>query len=301
MTITATQLENRSKGLGGSDAPTILGVNPFKTAYDLYLELTGKVNPPDLSDNPRIKIGNAIEGCIADLTSDRLKTKLVRPTATFVAKNGFMRANVDFMLEKAQKGAKILEAKSTGLSDNWGEDGSEDMPDSVRIQLHHQFICAESDYGYAGAIFGSWGLGFGLYLCPRSAQLCEIIEQAEDVFWHKHVLADIPPEESLPSIDLIKKINIVTGKTVTIDLGIVNAFDAARAELKAATERKEEAEKILRASLGDAEVATAGDWLITNKIQNRDAELEPRKAYSFNRLDVKKPKAVKPAKKGSAA
>ncbi len=40
-------LEDRRKGIGGSDVATILGLNQYKSAYQLWLEKTGQVELKD--------------------------------------------------------------------------------------------------------------------------------------------------------------------------------------------------------------------------------------------------------------
>ncbi|OHX19559.1 hypothetical protein BI344_17800 [Chromobacterium sphagni] len=37
----------RNTGIGGSDAGTVLGINPYKTAYQLYLEKRGEIAADD--------------------------------------------------------------------------------------------------------------------------------------------------------------------------------------------------------------------------------------------------------------
>lgn len=51
----------RSLGIGGSDAPAILGVSPYKTAYQLWLEKTGAVEPENIDGSPQIQAGNRLE------------------------------------------------------------------------------------------------------------------------------------------------------------------------------------------------------------------------------------------------
>lgn len=39
----------RALGVGGSDMSTILGLNPYSTPYDLWLEKTNRQQPEDIS------------------------------------------------------------------------------------------------------------------------------------------------------------------------------------------------------------------------------------------------------------
>ena len=38
MSLTAEQIAARKHGIGSSDAPTVAGVNPYKTALELFFE-----------------------------------------------------------------------------------------------------------------------------------------------------------------------------------------------------------------------------------------------------------------------
>ena len=43
----------RALGVGGSDMSTILGLNPYSTPYELWLEKTGRQQPEDISASGR--------------------------------------------------------------------------------------------------------------------------------------------------------------------------------------------------------------------------------------------------------
>ena len=54
-------LKAREGKIGGSDAGCILGLNPWKSNVDLYLEKIGEKQPDNLSDNPLVQYGIAAE------------------------------------------------------------------------------------------------------------------------------------------------------------------------------------------------------------------------------------------------
>ena len=45
-------LQERSKGIGGSDVATVLGLNPYKTPLSLWEEKTGKTKAPRQAKRP---------------------------------------------------------------------------------------------------------------------------------------------------------------------------------------------------------------------------------------------------------
>lgn len=59
-------LNLRNKGIGGSDAGVIAGVNPWKSPFKLWLEKTGQAEPDDLSDNEAVLWGIKLEPIVAE-------------------------------------------------------------------------------------------------------------------------------------------------------------------------------------------------------------------------------------------
>jgi len=43
-------LEARKQGIGGSDAPTVAGINPWKSPVELYMEKTGEIEPQEAGE-----------------------------------------------------------------------------------------------------------------------------------------------------------------------------------------------------------------------------------------------------------
>ena len=61
-------LEYRRRGIGGSDAASILGVSPFKTARDLYYDKLKIVTYEDPEENwVQKKMGHLLEDLVAEI------------------------------------------------------------------------------------------------------------------------------------------------------------------------------------------------------------------------------------------
>ena len=60
-------LSKRNIGIGASESAAILGLSPWKTANDLWLEKTGNRMPKDLSDDPYIQKGVRLEPALREL------------------------------------------------------------------------------------------------------------------------------------------------------------------------------------------------------------------------------------------
>ena len=60
-------LKARKNYIGGSDASAVVGMNPYKSNVDLWLEKTGQVIPEDISDKPYVKYGQEAEHHLREL------------------------------------------------------------------------------------------------------------------------------------------------------------------------------------------------------------------------------------------
>ena len=58
-------LELRRQGIGGSDAAAILGLNPWKTPMDVWLEKTGEFTRDD-EENEQMYWGTVLEAVVAE-------------------------------------------------------------------------------------------------------------------------------------------------------------------------------------------------------------------------------------------
>lgn len=69
-------LLDRLKGIGGSDVATILGLNQYKSVYQLWLEKTGQVELKDTESEPAYW-GNVLEEVVAKEFQERTGKKFV--------------------------------------------------------------------------------------------------------------------------------------------------------------------------------------------------------------------------------
>ena len=85
----------RNKGIGGSDAGAILGLNPYKKPYKLWLEKTGAKEPEDISEKEEVKSGVYLEPAVAQWFTDETGKKVQRKGTMQSIEYPFMIANID--------------------------------------------------------------------------------------------------------------------------------------------------------------------------------------------------------------
>jgi len=70
-------LQERKTGIGGSDASVVLGVNPYKTIRELWLEKTGLAQDPEKESGPILR-GRVLEPVAADQYAQKTGRKIRR-------------------------------------------------------------------------------------------------------------------------------------------------------------------------------------------------------------------------------
>jgi len=188
--LTKEQLSSRK--IGGSDVSTILGLNPYQTPYELFLQKTGRMQPPDLSDKMSVFAGNLLEDNIAKMYSKRTGKKVVRRNKTIVnPKYDWITAHIDRDVTGEKRG---LEIKNSGwrMMSDWGPEGSDSIPDYYLTQVHCYLLVMGYQVWDVAAYFG--GGDFRLYEVERSSNFDEIIIDKTHDFWYDHVLKDIAPD-----------------------------------------------------------------------------------------------------------
>ena len=133
--------ELRRKGLGGSDAGVIAGVNDYKNIYQLWEEKTGRVENNFKSE--LAQRGNDLEPYIREMyKKDHPDKEILEVNKMYVhPEYDFIRANLDGEIKFEGK-TGILEIKTTTINkkekfyDNW----LNSIPESYKYQILHYFL-----------------------------------------------------------------------------------------------------------------------------------------------------------------
>lgn len=253
MTITAAQLAARAEGIGASEVGAILGVDPYRSAWDVWAEKTGKLEP-ETRTTDAMDLGNELEPLLLKRCSLALGKPVVKTTGTFKAANGIMFANLDGMVGRSARGSENVECKSSMLPDGWGDAGTDQVPDRVLTQVTTQMFCADSPLTHISRADTRFGLKFSLYLVTFNPELSRILEDRVCEFWRKYVLTDTPPPDSPPTLEVAKRLRRTLGAVREVPVDLVRAVIDRRASKLAAEKESKAADAALIAALGDAEI-----------------------------------------------
>jgi putative phage-type endonuclease len=275
----AAWLATRGTKLGSSDCPAILGVSPFRTAADVYVEkvyaLEGrtpyKVAEPFDMTNP-LQRGHLYEPVIARAYELTTGVTLVSPDAITHPSHDFIAASADRM---TSDGRKLVELKKVHWrsADEWGEPGTEEIPDGYLAQVQEQMAVYGVDACDVVALIGDDDLR--IYPITRNKTLCEMILDSMCDFWGR-VQRREPPEIDWSGTVTARTLNALRPPQAgqTIDLAEYGETLAAayKREKQTAKDHDENADAIkcrLIDAMGSAETATAGSFRITRRPQTR--------------------------------
>ena len=89
----------RRKGIGGSDAASVIGVSPYATARDLYYDKLNIVSATDEQSNwVQLEIGHLLEDLVAKIFSRKTGYPVYQIKKMFSHPNyPFMLADVDYV------------------------------------------------------------------------------------------------------------------------------------------------------------------------------------------------------------
>ncbi len=198
-------LEERKKGIGGSDASAIIGLNPYKTNVELWEEKTGRKEAVDISDKSYVKYGTNAEDHLRELFKldfPQYEVKHEENTIIKHEKYPFLFASLDGTLIDKETGEMgILEIKTTNILQSMQKEKWKDrIPDNYYCQVLHYMNVT----GYTFAILKAqlkYNYNDDIRLETKHYKLLrkeveddiKMLEEAEIKFWNEYIIKDKKP------------------------------------------------------------------------------------------------------------
>ena len=275
-------LKERQKGIGGSDVGAILGVNKYKTPFQIYLEKTQEIKEVQESSEAAYW-GTKLEDMVAREFAKVTGKKVRRDTRHFVSKKyPFMVANIDRRVvgEKA-----ILECKTVNQFGAKEWEG-EEVPASYLVQVQHYIYVTEAEKAYIACLIG--GQKFIWKEIKRDNELIEMIINAEKDFW-KLVEEKTPPalDGSSAAEKYLKErfADVQEGTRVILDSKYkekIEEYLNLKEQIKELEQKQKALENSLKLEIGDNEAGYIDNFLVNWK------------GYSRTSIDSKKLKEEQP-------
>lgn len=189
--VNAQWLEARKNGLGGSDAAAVLGMSKYATPLTVWLEKTGRSDPPGLSGNEKVYWGTVLEDVVAKEFAKRHPDMRVRRLNAMLwsVEHPFMFASVDRVLADSNGKRGILEIKTADK--RLAEDWEEGVPDYYVPQPTHYLAVTGFDFYAVAVLVG--GNAYKDFVFERDEDDVAVLIEREESFWRGYVETDTPP------------------------------------------------------------------------------------------------------------
>lgn len=258
-------LKERQKGIGGSDVGAIMGLNKWKTAFQVYLEKTEPITEEN-QQSEAAYWGTQLEDMVAKEFTIRSGKKVRRDTRHFVHKDyPFMVANID---RRVVGENAVLECKTVNQfgSKEWS---GEEIPDSYLLQVQHYLAVTGAEIGYIACLIG--GQHFIWKQVERDEELINLIIKAEKEFWSMVVNKTPPALDGSSAAEkwLNEKYkNSEEGLEINLDTSYsdkLKKYNELKDKEQDVKEQLKEIENQIKNEMGKAEIAYIPNFQVTWK------------------------------------
>jgi len=258
-------LELRRRGLGGSDAATVVGLNPFSSRLALYADKLGLM--PERDDNEAMRQGRDLEAYVAERWCEATGKAVQRVNAILMNEEyPFALANIDRKVVGERAG---LECKTTSVY-NKSDFAAGEIPPMYYTQCMHYLAVTGYDRWYlAVAVLNK---AFYTFTIERDEAEIDALMAAERKFWEEHIARKIPPEADGSDASMA----VLDNKVFVDDTAMLQDVDPLLDELERVSgiiKEYEEDKDNLKAQIiqrmGDRARGQALRWTVTYLPQER--------------------------------
>lgn len=254
-------LERRRRGIGGTDISAILGMNPWRGPFDVWLDKTGQGT--GITETPAMRWGKRLEPAVAQEFADN------HPELGVMEMNckTFANVTVPFLIGTPDalfyNDGHGLEVKTAGFNrGEWGESGSQDVPRHYLLQCIWYMAVMDWDVWHIAVLIG--GNDYREYEFHRDLAIeATLISKAQD-FWETYVVPETSPpvDGTKASTEFIKakyptsSEEMLTAVTEQEDLFV--SIAATRQLIKERTVELDELENRMKFEIGGAAGMSCG-------------------------------------------
>lgn len=249
-------LAGRGKGIGASEAGTVLGLNPFCTPYQLWRYKKG-IDPPQ-AENFAMKAGHYLEDAVSMFFRDGSGAHIIKASTEdftiYDSERPWLRVSPDRTFwrpwakhNEAEK--SILECKTTQLTID-----PDNLPKHWFCQIQMNMGVAE--YKDGALAWLTMGRYFGYRDIEFDKEFYDWMTDQITEYWQRYIVGDEEPAPYTAEDIMIKYPRHKEGKTVTADTDIMEQLERLKilkSEIKPMETEAKEIEGNLKLFFGDAE------------------------------------------------
>lgn len=279
-------LKARKRGVGASDMSALAGVNPYKSAFEIYLDKTSdEVNE---FSNQFTHWGNILEPVVADEFARVTGAVVKAPPQQIMqlAEHPHIMASLDRVAVMPDGEEVVVEIKTTSSrnASKWGEQMTDQIPIQYLVQVHYQMGVSGHKTAYVPVLIDT--SDFRIYKVERDDDVIKSLQDLAHEFWDRVISKNPPPPDTTNPAgrELIKKFKAVSGKSVDLPIESVTLLQTyldSKEKEAAANEEKEKAQAEIILLMGDAEVGRfpTGGVIERRLVERKEFTVKPGTFY----------------------
>jgi putative phage-type endonuclease len=256
----------RNETIGSSEIAAVLGLDPHRTPYDVWLTKTGQ--QPEFVGNEATKRGNILEPAVAEWfeqTYPEYKTAVVVPSAIY--RHGRCSATPDRVYKEWNGNVTICEIKTTRIHVD-----EDNLPQKWFLQATYQAaVMLKGFHLKTDFVYVAWldaGLNFGAQVFLPDYEFGEKLLNEAENWYSRHVIQGEPPEPTTAE-DVKAMYPKSSAKSLQANDSILEVYTKAveaKRRMEAAEAEYEVYSDALKLAMRDAEeLEYMGNTLVTWK------------------------------------
>lgn len=193
--LTPEQLRMRLSGIGASELGAVLGLDPYRTDYAVWLSKTGQAE--DTPSSIAARRGQCLEPLVAEFYAEHQAEQGLSVTVTHHGRTlrhpeqVCILATPDYLVAGDVEGLLEIKTRTFRSKTGFGDAGSDEVPDTVQLQVQQQLlVTGESRCEVAVLIDDE----LKLYTVLANPDLQALILERVPAWWQRHIVEGIAPD-----------------------------------------------------------------------------------------------------------
>ena len=268
---------DRSSYIGSSDAPSVLGVSPWKSQFMLYQEKIGAFSEDVTPAKQRLfDRGHRWEPVVVEMVVDEMRERghdvqiIGRNQRYHDAELPFLAAEIDLelLIDGEECNSEIKTVHPFAAKD-WGEEGTDEIPIYYAAQVMHGLMVNRRQRSIVAALIGVDDLR--IHQIERDEETIAAIRSREIEFWRRVQERDAPPAETSDDVKWLYARD--GGVVIEADYDLAVLCDNLKLKRRYIKQEEEAAEAMatmIKARMGHASTLMLGGKKIATWKSNRD-------------------------------
>ncbi len=280
--------QDRANFIGGSDTAAILGVSPWKSAFQLYQEKTGEYQEEITPAKQKIfNRGKRWEPIVIEMLVDELEdrghdVKIITKNQRYIDPDyGFLAAEIDLelMLDGQHVNGEMKTVHPFAAKD-WGEQDTDEIPLYYTSQVLHGQMVTGRNKTIVAALIGADDLR--VHVVDRDDEMIGIIRSKEIEFWERIQNREAPEPTTTEDINRLYRFD--SGSAIEADselLELIGEASNKKTELKAIETRLENLVTQIKSRMGEAALLLHNGQKLATWKTNKDSEKIDWKGFAI--------------------